>query len=178
LFKLQVKTYLIERRIDFKVVMNKNNRWEPENVYLPLPLKFSNIQSLWLDKPKAAVRPRFDQIPGTLIDFYSIQEGIALCSDAGGLVLATPDTNLVHLGDLEYKNVKTFNPAQGSEFFDDQLFVWLMSNYWETNFNAGLGGFYEFDFYLKWSDKFKDYKKAFNECRLLNAGIKTFRVGD
>jgi len=79
---------------------------------------------------------------------------------------------------LDYKDIKTFDPKIKADLVDNQIFIWLMTNYWETNFNAGLGGFYEFDFYLKYDESYKDPKTAITECHLINTGIKSFRLGE
>jgi len=71
---------------------------------ISLPFRTTSEQrdELWVEKTGAVLRPRKDQLPGTLTDFYSIQEGYALCNSGTGLVIATPDTPLLQLGPLEY----------------------------------------------------------------------------
>ena len=103
LYEVELTAYLDAPRVDVSVRMHKDSVWEPENVYLSLPFTTGAPDAqLWLDKAGAAVRPRIDQIPGTLTDFYSIQEGFALVSDRYGVAVATPDSNLLQLGALEH----------------------------------------------------------------------------
>jgi hypothetical protein len=121
------------------------------------------------------IRPRVDQLPGTLTDFYSIQEGFALVSDGLGIVVATPDTHLIQLGALEY-GPRPLHGAPELEHDNPQLYSWVMTNFWETNFAASLGGFHEFRYFIKWSPDYTDPSKAIRECANMNHGICCFRM--
>ena len=48
-----------------------------------------------------------------------------------------------------------------------------MNNFWETNFKASLGGFYQFGYGLQLSDA-TDAETAFREMEAINEGILTF----
>jgi len=176
-YELELYAYSDAPRVDVVVKMHKDSVWEPENVYLPLLFSInSDTTELWISKSGVNLRPRKDQIPGTLIDYYSIKNGMALISDNYGIAIATPDTNLLHLGDLEHRERKFFDPSEVSK--DNQpIFSWLMTNYWETNFNADLGGFYEFRYTILWGAELNDAEKALSLCKKINNGIKCFRIG-
>ncbi len=172
---VELTAFYGEPRVDVAVRMVKDSIWEPENVYLALPFTGGERAQLWLDKAGVGVRPRIDQLPGTLIDFYSIQEGLAFVSDDWGMVVATPDSNLIQLGDLDYGERKLHDPKDCSP--DRELvYAWLMTNYWETNFEAGLGGFYEFRFSVKWGDDLVDPERALRACREINVGVRSNRL--
>jgi glucan biosynthesis protein len=51
-----------------------------------------------------------------------------------------------------------------------------MNNYWETNFKATLGEFYEFDYKIAWGDELDNSEKIINKCHTMNAGVVCFRV--
>ena len=53
-----------------------------------------------------------------------------------------------------------------------------MTNYWETNFEASLGGFHEFRFSVIWGREFADHTRALRACRHLNHGLLTIRLRD
>ncbi|MCP4583640.1 MAG: glycoside hydrolase [candidate division Zixibacteria bacterium] len=176
-YQVDLKAYANEPRVDIAVRFNKHNNWEPENVYLALPFTTGDDKpELWLEKSGAIIRPRIDQLPETLIDYYSIQEGLAVVSENHGLTIATPDTNLIQLGDLEYGTRKLHDPDNPNPD-NAHLYVWLMTNYWETNFAAGLGGFFEFRFSIVSDSNLNDAKKAIQLCRDINSGIQCFRLG-
>ena len=58
---------------------------------------------------------------------------------------------------------------------DDPAFAyaWLMTNYWETNFSADLGGFYEFRYSVHWGDD--DPHALLRRCRYANHGMQVRR---
>ena len=62
------------------------------------------------------------------------------------MAVAMKDSPLLQLGPLEFrKNRVLHDPDQPHP--DKALpYAWLMTNYWETNFAAGLGGFHAFRF--------------------------------
>lgn len=172
-YSLFLKVYAGLPRVDVSVRMHKTSVWEPENVYISLPFAGEDSGQLWLEKAGAAVRPGIDQIPGTLIDFYCIQEGAALVDQNGGLALATPDTPLIQTGPLAFAERKVH--GQQSEQEALSLYAWVMTNYWETNFKATLGGFYEFRYTLQWGEEFDTAEKAFRVNRSVNTGTVAFR---
>ena len=53
-----------------------------------------------------------------------------------------------------------------------------MTNYWETNFSAELGGFYEFRYSVLWGDELAGEAPALAACRDANWGIRTLRLAD
>lgn len=175
-YSLYLKAYRDLPRVDVAVRLHKDSVWDPENIYISLPFApLAEDSQLWLDKAGAPVRPGIDQLPGTLIDFYSIQEGLAWLSDAGGLILSTPDTPLLQTGSLEY-GMRQLNGQQNADEKPNPLYAWAMTNYWETNFKATLGGFYEFRYRLQWGEEWNSPKKALNQCRVLNTELPAFRT--
>lgn len=53
---------------------------------------------------------------------------------------------------------------------------WLMTNFWETNFEASLGGFHEFNYRLEWGPHITTPAQGVDLCRALNHGIGNFRT--
>ncbi len=174
-YLVELRAHVAEPRVDVAVRFHKDSVWEPENVYVSLPFAVGEDGALWLDKAGAAVRPRVDQIPGTLTDFYSIQEGLAIVSGDRGLAVATRDGHLVQLGRLEPGERRLAgDPALAND--PAHVYAWLMTNYWETNFAASLGGFHEFRFSVKWGPGLADPADALRACRDMNLGIVCFRI--
>ncbi len=136
-------------RVDVTVRLHKESLREPENLYLALPFTIGRRPELRLDKAGAAPRPRRDQIPGTLTDYYAVQGGFALDDGERALAVAMPDGHLLQLGPL--------NPGERLLAGDPRLrddpahaYAWLMTNYWETNFAAASGGCHAFRFTVAW----------------------------
>lgn len=177
-YSLYLKAYRDLPRVDVAVRLNKDSVWDPENVYISLPFRpLSEDGQLWLDKAGAPVRPGIDQLLGTCIDYYCVQEGVALLSDAGGLVLSTPDTPLLQTGPLEY-GIRQLNGQQSQDAKPNPLYAWVQTNYWETNFKATLGGFYEFRYRLQWGEEWNSPEKALRHCLMLNTELPAFRTNN
>lgn len=177
-YSLLLKMYLRSPRVDVSVRMHKDSVWHPENVYLSLPFTTgTESEQLWFDKPGAIVRPGVDQLPGTLTDYYCIQEGLALTSHSNqqGLVISTPDTPLIQLGSLQYGQ-RVLHGQQSENNENDQMYAWMLTNYWETNFKATIGGFYEFRYIVEWGQHLNVPEKALQRCGSLNTGMVSFRV--
>jgi hypothetical protein len=175
---LELVAYMDEPRVDVRVRMHKDSVWEPENLYLSLPFCTGPRESqLWLDKAGAGVRPRLDQLPGTLADYYCVQSGLAAVSEDLGVAVATPDSPLVQVGPLEYGKRHTMGDP---ELRDDpsHLYAWLMTNFWETNFAAETGGFHEFRFAVAWSETMRHEEAALSACEAMASGITCFRLAD
>ncbi|NOU71229.1 glycoside hydrolase [Paenibacillus sp. LMG 31458] len=175
-YSLFLKLYATINRVDVAVRFHKDSVWEPENVYISLPFTNGSLdnETLWLDKSGALVRPWTDQLPGTLLDYSCVQEGLAFVSDDRSLMIATPDTPLIQLGSLEHG--KRLLHTQQREDTERQLYAWAMTNYWETNFKATLGGFYEFRYYLGWSKGIGTADQAIGRCQAMSSGFTTWRI--
>ena len=93
------------------------------------------------------------------------------------MALAVPDHHLIQLGDLDYKERKLHEPDRPRPD-DAHLYAWLMTNYWETNFDADLGGFYEFRYTVAWGEGLNDADSALETCRDINHGLYCFRLGE
>ncbi len=174
-FALIITVYKDMPKVDIFVRINKENVWEPENLYIALPFRVSPDQILWIEKTGCILRPGVDQIPGTNMDFYCIQDGLAYISKQKGLIVATPDTPLIHLGALEKHEIELCN---GNDFERnrDELYLWLMNNFWETNFKAITGGSYEFEYHIASSKEFTEPKETLRVCKIVNSGLQVIRV--
>lgn len=173
-FNVHLAVWHSAARIDVTVQIHKNSVWEPENLYLALPFSVPDGE-LWLDKAGAPLRPWQDQLPDTLTDWFSIQEGFAWCGPSTGLVVATPDSPLLQLGPLAHGKRRLMgHPSLAIR--DSRPYAWLMTNYWGTNFDASLGGFHEFRYRIGIGQDLRDPLFALRHCRALNCGLKTFRI--
>ncbi|MEK4474870.1 glycoside hydrolase [Paenibacillus sp. FSL R7-0048] len=177
-YSLLVTLYSDRARIDVAVRMHKESVWDPENLYISLPFgsaPSSPQQELWIEKTGASVRPRIDQLPGSLADFYCVDEGVAYISEGRGIAIAMPDTPLIQIGSLDYEDrLLSGHPELAHD--PAHLYSWPMNNYWETNFKATLGGFYEFRYYVTWGEELHTPESAMKACRSMNAGILSWRT--
>lgn len=171
---LRLVAYHERPRVDVTVTMHKIGTWDAENLYLTLPTVAGEARSLYLDRGAGPMRPGVDQIPGTLIDFYGVQEGIAWTTPTRGLTIAQRDSHLIQTGPLTYgaRSLAAGEPV-GTK---SPVYSWLMTNYWETNFTPELGGFYTFAYSVMWGEALRDPAVALRACRDANAGLNAFRL--
>ncbi len=153
--------------VDFR--LHKNSVWEPENLYLALPFARKDSK-VYMDKAGAVFRPRVDQLPGTCVDFYAVQNGAAVVNEKNAVILASQDAPLLSMGTLEAHPIKLMGEGSPNA---DELYSWVMNNFWETNFKASLGGFYQFRYTLQLTEE-KEPEKIFKEMECINEGILTF----
>lgn len=162
-------------RVDLALRLHKLSCWEPENLYLSLPFENQNL-GLSLDRAGQAIHPGRDQIPGTLTDYYSVQGGFALTGHDFGLCVAMPDQNLLQVGPLEFgERLLAGDPRLAKD--PQRLYGWLMTNYWETNFSAQLGGFHEFRYRVAWGPHLNHPARALAEGENLVQDFLCFRLG-
>ncbi len=152
--------------VDFR--LHKVSVREPENVYLALPFKG---QELSLDKAGAIVRPRIDQLPGTCVDFYALQNGLAFTRKDSTLILVCQDAPLISMGSLEAHPIRLMGEEGPSN--QDEVYSWIMNNFWETNFRVDLGGFYQFHYELAVREKMEP-ARALLEAEAMNEGVLEF----
>ncbi len=159
---IEITVYKDLPQIDISYILGKDTVWEPEALYLSLPFKYDKDEALWIDKTGANIRPRIDQLPYTMNKYYTMQNGYALVSKNGSLVLGSPDIPLLKLGSLE-PSIMTKETLDSKQNVDFQ-YSWLMNNYWETNFATSLGGFYRFDYHMYISNEIKSEGKALQKA--------------
>jgi Glycosyl hydrolases family 38 N-terminal domain len=172
---LEAVAGLQDIQVSFNV--NKQNRWAPENLYLSLPFGSSPTDTVWLDKSGDPLRARIDQLSGSLIDFYSVQNGFVVESEQSNVTVAMKDNPLLQLGPLEFQEERVLHDANQPHPDRTLPYAWLMSNYWETNFAAGLGGFHSFRFHVS-SFGTTNPQHALEQLQSANSGLLCFRIMD
>jgi hypothetical protein len=159
-------------RIDIDFRCHKVSVWEPENVYLALPFTSGyEDEEFWIEKTGAILRPRIDQLPGTCTDFYALQNGMCYQSKESGLIITTPDTPLIAMGKIEAHEIKLYG-QDGVNNIDD-VYAWVMNNFWETNFKVDLGGFHQYRYSLVLSDS-GNPQTSFNTAKSTNCPVLGF----
>lgn len=79
------------------------------------------------------------------------------------------------MGTLEAHEIELYD-GDNLDRNKEEVFSWVMNNFWDTNFKASLGGFYEFNYHVYCSEGMNEQEKAMNMCYVLNQGITTIRI--
>lgn len=133
--------------IDFRMEIGKTLNYDIESILLPMTLQVDDQQSLYLEKGGCeAFRPGIDQIPGTCMEYYVSDNGLAFVGQTSSILIASYDAPLFYMGELAH------HPIQLCDQKDDNnrrpIYSWVMNNIWETNFKMDLSGFLEFRYRL------------------------------
>ena len=157
-----VKLYEALPRIDFRLELGKTISADIESIFLPLGLNIPD-SSLYLRKGgKEAFRPGMDQIPGTCMEFYMSDDGLAYVSRSGSALVAARDTPLVYMGEMRHHPIRLCNGK--AENNCRPVYSWIMNNNWETNFKMDLSGFCEYCYSL-WLGSAVSPEEAMDELR-------------
>lgn len=170
-YAVHLTAYANSSRVDVSVRLHKDSVWEPENLYISLPF---GGEELWVEKTGIVVKPHEQQLPGTGTDFYCIQEGFCFTGKNNWVAVAMPDTPLLQTGPIEHHRILLQGHpdlAKGPHL----PYAWTMTNYWETNFKATLGGFYEFKYSILWGNERQSAEESIRHCHAVNTGLVCYR---
>lgn len=172
LYSVLLKIYKDLPKLQATVRMHKSSRWDPENLYVSLPFTAGEEEVRYLDKTGCIIRPGIDQLPGSNMEFYLLQNGVVLEGRDKTVTVAVRDTPLVTFGSLEAKPIRLCD-GNNRERNGSEIYSWVMNNFWETNFKVDLGGFYEFSYVISTWEKM-DKEDAVKVCEAENEGILGF----
>ena len=156
-----VKLYEVMPRIDFCLQLGKTLSSDIESVFLPLSLNLPD-SSLYIRKGAEVFRPGTDQIPGTCMEYYMSDDGLAYLSPNGSALVAMRDTPLLYMGKMKHHPITLCDRKEENN--QRPVYSWIMNNTWETNFKMDLSGFCEYCYSLWLSDE-KEPQKAMDELR-------------
>ena len=158
---VMVKFYEAMPRVDFCLQLGKTLSSDIESVFLPLSLHLPD-SSLYIRKGGEAFRPGVDQLPGTCMEYYMSDEGLAYLSPKGSALIAMRDTPLIYMGEMKHHPIRLCDGGERNNH--RPVYSWVMNNLWETNFKMDLSGFCEYCYSL-WLTGEQDPEQAMDELR-------------
>jgi len=132
--KIEYRFYNKEPLIELTYSLIKNAVTEPEALYVSFPFKEENGEIVF-EAQGGAVRPGKDQLAGTASDWNTVQNYVTVRSEAGQIILVSPEIPLFHLGGM---NLGNFSYHHNPE--TNHIYSWVLNNYWTTNFRASQEG--------------------------------------
>ena len=169
-----LKIYKVAPIIEARVCLHKESAWEPENLYVALPFVSDETKETYVDKTGCIMRPGIDQLPGTCQSFYLIQNGMVRTGKDMDVLVCIKDAPLICFGKREAAPVKLCD-GKNVELNNAAAYSWILNNFWETNFKADLGGFYEF-IYTIVTDKFESPRQALEYAKAINESVPGFYI--
>lgn len=167
-----IKLYNTLPKLEFKYKIAKTLSTDIESIYLPLALNYSDA-SLYIDKSDAIMRPGIDQIPGTCMEYYLVDNGLIYESKENTILIQTKDTPLVYMGELKHHPILLCDNKIENNKRD--VYSWIMNNTWETNFKMDLSGITEFCYTLDMI-KTTDAEQSFKRLKDESFGVVTFMI--
>lgn len=140
--QLEILLFDNEKKIEFRYRVQKNYTTSKEGVYFAFPVAATSphfdyaTQEGWVDPAK-------DMFKGANVEWFNIQKWMAV-QDSGVTVGIVPvDAPLATFGDINRgKWPGEFHPKSST------IFSYIMNNYWHTNFRAGQGGKFTFQYVM------------------------------
>lgn len=172
-YSVFLKIYKTVPMFTAKVCLHKDSVWEPENLYVALPFTAGEGETFG-DKTGCILRPGIDQLPGTCQNFYLIQNGLVRTGKETDIIISTKDAPLVSFGKREAAPIRLCD-GKNTELNSSTAYSWIMNNFWETNFKADLGGFYEFTYTVS-IGKHASSEEAMEYCKAINEGVLGFYI--
>ena len=160
-------------RLDVTYRVAKDLSLEIEGLFLPLSPALPSHE-VYLDKGDVPMRPGIDQIPGSCMEYYALDNGLVYkdTTDAGrDYLFSCPDTPLVYAGAMHHHPIRLCenDPADNRR----PLYSWIMNSTWETNFTLRLAGFHEFRYSFE-SVPSRPVEKQFATLKDRTRAITTF----
>jgi alpha-mannosidase len=129
-FRVEIRLFNTEKRIEFHYDIRKAPVRVPESVYVSFPFNAPGGR-IYYEAQGGTATPGKGQLPGSASDWQTVQSYLAVRSDSGQIVLSCTQVPLVQLGEI---NLGKWQPVTRIE--KPHIYSWVMNNYWFTNFRA------------------------------------------
>lgn len=141
-----IKMYHALPKLDFKYKVAKHLSMDIESLYLPLTLDLPEY-TRYIDKSDAIFRPGVDQIPGTCMEYYLVDNGAVYEGNDHSVLITTKDAPTLYMGQLKHHPIVLCDNKPENNTRD--MYSWVMNNTWETNFKMDLSGITEYCYTLQ-----------------------------
>ncbi|MFN8008392.1 MAG: polysaccharide lyase family protein [Terriglobia bacterium] len=137
-----------EKKIEFINRIDKKEVVAKEAVYFAFPTAVVDPEFLYATQ-NGWVNPARDLLQGACLEWFSVQQWMAVRNPQITIGLVPIDAPLASFGDINRGSWPlVFQPKTST------LFSYVMNNYWDTNYRAAQGGAFTFRYVLTSSRKF------------------------
>lgn len=141
-----VEIFKTEPRIDIQVKIDRNSNPDPEIMYIRFPFP-KNTSAPVTSIGGMEFTPFKDQIPGTCIDFFAIDNWVEYPAQTGSWLWSSRDIAMVSLGGNRFGMKGTALPKNAND-----LCAMVYNNMWEVNVLDDCIGEMEFKFNIQWME--------------------------
>ncbi len=139
---VEFRVYNCAKRIDVHFGLTKKLDTNPEAVYVAFPFALPDAK-IYFDVPGGVIEAGVDQIQGTSNEWSTIQTFAAVRNKESQIVIGTPEVPLMQLGNINTGRFKKEAVPESNE-----IFSYVMNNYWTTNFNADQHGEFQWNYFI------------------------------
>lgn len=136
-------------RIEIHVEADKTEEFDKESLHIAFPFKESNWKLNYGDEQHTLVYPN-DQLPGSNKEFICVTKQLQLSDNKHKLILRAPLFSLFEVGSIiQEEKVKGAKVWTRENAAVNPLYLYVLNNYWHTNYKASQSGHLSFDVSLE-----------------------------
>jgi hypothetical protein len=147
-FKSFLVRYHLDRRTGLlrcHVQFDKIEERDKESLHMAMPFSF-NAPELSFGSEENLITFNTDQLPGSNKDFINVEQKVVLQEGHLKAVVRSPLVNMVEVGSIIDESRSSGAKMWKTENTNTStLFLYILNNYWHTNFKAWQDGKMEFD---------------------------------
>jgi hypothetical protein len=131
-----------KKEIQFRYTVQKTYTNEKEGVYFAFPAAVESPDFTYASQ-QGSVNPAHDILKGGDVEWFSVQKWMAVSNPQLAVGIVPVDASLATFGDINRGRWPVqFTPKSAT------IFSYAMNNYWHTNYRAGQGGTFNFQFVI------------------------------
>ncbi len=141
-FWVEFQVFKPVKQIKMVYRLKKKLNTDPESVYVSFPFELPDGK-IHFDVPGGVIEAGVDQLKGSANDWNTVQNFASVRNDKEQIVMVSNEVPLMQFGNI---NLGRFKAGAVPE--TNNIYSWVMSNYWVTNFNADQHGEVEWTYAL------------------------------
>ena len=131
------------------IELDKEEELDKESLHLSFPFTESNWKLSYGDEHHQLNYPS-DQLPGSNKEFICVSKQLQLKNEKHTLIIQAPDFSLFELGRIINEDKRNGVKVWSRENAEvNPLFLYVLNNYWHTNYKASQSGNLSFDVRLE-----------------------------
>jgi len=130
----EIRLFKRVKRIDLVFRARKLGTTDPEAVYVAFPFALPG-GALVFEAQGGIVSPGENQLPGTASDWNTVQNFASVRAPKAQIVLVSDEIPLIQFG-----GINTGRYQYEAKPATQQMYSWVLNNYWTTNFRASQEG--------------------------------------